>query len=287
MSATSYALALCIYGALLLTIGTSGEDGFDLSFSPNELTSGGWTNEGTLGSDYDIDSLNPGTIETVAFNNQNVNALCFPNSGEVCSVDFDMNQPEITIAAWIRTDYLHDYTFLLAQDDGGWDRLISFQHGGCFGGIGLGGTGGCYSSTLGYPPIGEWIHVVATWSEANNEAVIYLNGGDLAGGQQQTRTVSGATSRYTTTGINRSYYYETSRIGVEGYSFNGCFAQIQAAYHVLSAAEIASVYNSGELGTATGNPTAGPSSSPTTDPTMAPSRCDAEDIYAVTWHDMV
>lgn len=37
----------------------------------------------------------------------------------------------------------------------------------------------------------------------------------------------------------------------------------------------------------TGNPTAAPSLSPTTSPTMAPSRCDAKDMYPVTWHDML
>ena len=251
---------------------------FDLSFSPHGLVDGRWANEGTLGSDYDIDSLSPGTIETVDFHGKNVNALCFENSEDVCTMDFDLNQPEVTIAAWVRTDYLLDTTFLLTNDDGGWDRIISFKHNGCFGGIGLGGTGGCYGSTLGYPPIGEWIHVVATWSEANNEAVIYVNGGEVAGGQQQTRSpLSGASSRYTITGINRSFYYEISRYGVEGYSIEGCFAQIQAAYHVVSADEVASVYNGGELGQeptakpTTAEPsTAEPSARPTTaSPTTA------------------
>jgi len=266
-----------ICGALLF-IGVNGDSDFPLLFTPNGLTSGGWANEGTLGSDYDIGSLNPGTVQTVDFNGEDINALCFENSEEVATMDFDMNQPEITITAWVRTDYLHDFTFLLSSDDedGGWERGFFFKcfSSDCSRGIAVGGTGNCYTSTLGHPPIGEWIYVAATWSVANDEAVIYLNGGDSAGGQQQTRTSLGsATSSYTITGINRSWYTHPS-FDPKGWSFNGCFARIRAAYRVLSAGEVASDYDASMY--ITGSPSPAPTE-----------ECRASLQYNANWHDLL
>ena len=42
-----------------------------------------------------------------------------------------------------------------------------------FGGIAA-QAGSVYQSTLGYPPVGEWIHIVATW-ENGVDCKVYLN----------------------------------------------------------------------------------------------------------------
>ena len=58
------------------------------------------------------------------------------------------------------------------HDDGGFDRAICI-HDARYGGI-AGPNGGVYESTLGYPAIGEWAHIVATF-ENGADCKVYLN----------------------------------------------------------------------------------------------------------------
>ena len=51
--------------------------------------------------------------------------------------------------------------WIIGSDDGGYDRAICL-HDSRYGGI-AGPNGGTYASTLGFPDIGQWTHVVATF----------------------------------------------------------------------------------------------------------------------------
>ena len=167
-----------------------------------------------------------------------INALCFDESVDtVTIIDYDTNsavRPELTMEVWYKPEaYPDNRDWLLAHDNGGFDRAI-ISYDNRFSGAAL-GVGGSYASTLGYPALGEWIHLVATYSKSDGVATLYQNGGDLvSGGSQQTVTV------IADSGSTRTY------VGLNGHNVNhltiGCFARIQMTDRVLSAEEVVGLY---------------------------------------------
>ena len=212
---------------------------WEASFTGNSLSSSSWTNEGTLGSALDIASFT-GTVQSEETNGDDtVNALCFDSSvSTVTLIEYDTDsseRPDLTMEVWYKPmEHPDERDWILAHDDGGYDRGI-LTYDTRFSGVAM-GVGHSYSSTLGYPELGEWIHLVVSYS-SDGTATLYQNGGDLTeGGSQQTVTVtSNSGSSYTNIGLN----------GVPIYSSHfvvGCFAQVQMTDKVLSAEEVASLY---------------------------------------------
>ena len=89
---------------------------------------------------------------------------------------------ELTLEIWVK---LNSYAgrdhadegpnnpgWILGHDNGGYDRAICL-HDQRYGGI-AGPNGGVYSSTLGFPEIGEWTHIVATFANGA-DCPVYRN----------------------------------------------------------------------------------------------------------------
>ena len=97
------------------------------------------------------------------------------------------------------------------------------------------GIGTTYASTVGYPNVGEWTHIVATWT-SDGVATLYRNGGDSAGGSQQTVSVAvDSGSQYDYIGLNGLYHYNSHTV-------IGCFAQVQLVNRALTAEEVTDLY---------------------------------------------
>jgi len=218
------------------------ELGFEASFTADSLSSDGsaWRNEGILGSSIDMTSLT-GSVRSEKTNVADgiVAALCFDSSvTDITFVNFDTDfrvRPDLTMEVWWRPDqYVNNRNWILGHDDGGYDRAI-LSNDDRFGGLAM-GLGTSYSSTLGTPSLGEWVHIVATYS-ANGVATLYKNGGDLAGGSQQSRTVtSDSGSHHERVGLN----------GLEQHSNHqvvGCFAQVQLTNRVASPQEVQAMFD--------------------------------------------
>ena len=188
----------------------------------------------------DIDALT-GTVQSEETNDGDaVNALCFDSSvSTVTLIEYDIDsseRPDLTMEVWYKQNEENADArgWILAHDDGGYDRGI-FTYDTRFYGLAM-GVGHAYNSTLGYPELGEWIHIVVTYS-SEGTATLYQNGGNLTErGSQQTVTVTSDTgSSYTNIGLN----------GVPNYNNHfvvGCFAQVQLTNKVLSAVEVAALY---------------------------------------------
>jgi len=258
-------------GLCVLAVGAVAGN-FEASFTIDSLsaTDSSWLNEGTLGSSIDLTSLT-GSVRSEKNNeDRDVEALCFDSSQtSITWIDFDTNQgvrPDLTMEAWFRPDqFPNNHHWILAHDDGNYDRAI-IVNDNRFGGLAM-GVGNTYSSTLGIPTIGEWIHLVVTYT-ASGQATLYLNGGTLAGGSQQSTSISrSSVSSKTQVGLNSAQW--------GNYYVVGCFAQIQMTNRVLTAEEVKALYDDFDAvmnAVATEKPTtAQPSSEPTMEPTK---NCD-------------
>ena len=164
--------------------------------------------------------------------------MCFDSSvNTVTSIEYDINsavRPNLTMEVWYKPEAYPDARdWILSHDDGGYDRAI-LTYDTRFSGLAM-GVGYAYTSTLGYPALGEWIHIVATYS-SDGTATLYQNGGDLGGGSQQTMTVSSDSgSSWTNIGLNGVPQYDNHFV-------IGCFAQIQLINRAFSALEVAGLY---------------------------------------------
>ena len=230
-------------GGSVYQIATTPTPTFEVSFTADSLSaeSGTWSNEGTLGSDVDISSLT-GTVQSESTNGGgSINALCFDSSqtaqSDITYIQYDTNsevRPDLTMEVWWRPDEYADSTdWILGHDDGGYDRGIT-TYDTNFGGLSM-GIGASYTSTVSYPDVGEWTHIVATWS-SDGTATLYKNGGDSAGGSQQTKSISSDSgSRYEYIGLNGLGLYS-------GHTVIGCFAQVQLVNRAVTADEAADLY---------------------------------------------
>ena len=81
--------------------------------------------------------------------------------------------PALTIEIWVKMhSLLNSHGWIVGSDNGGYDRAIAL-HDDRYGGI-AGPNGGVYQSTLGFPPLNQWLHVVATF-ENGQDCKVYLN----------------------------------------------------------------------------------------------------------------
>ena len=111
-----------------------------------------------------------------------------------------------------------------------------------YGGIAA-GVGTTYVSSLEIPALGEWVHIVATFSKSNGTAVVYRNGGILANGTQQTiAIVDDSGSVYTDVGLNGLRHYYGTGMNGNDHEIHGCFAQISLTNRVVSAVEVQMLY---------------------------------------------
>jgi len=260
-----------IVGLCVLAVGAAA-DNFEASFTIDSLSAddSSWLNEGTLGSSIDITSLT-GSVRSEKNNvDGDMEALCFDSSQTgVTWIDYDINQgvrPDLTMETWFRPDqYANGRNWILAHDDGSFDRAI-MVYDARFGGLAM-GVGTSYSSTLGIPTIGEWIHLVVTYT-ASGQATLYLNGGTLAGGSEQSRSISRSSdSSRTNMGLNSAPW--------SNHYVVGCFAQIQMTNRALTAEEVKALYDDFDA-VINAVPTEKPTTSqPTSVPTMEPTKnCD-------------
>ena len=141
----------------------------------------------------------------------------------------------LTMEVWYKPQSHPDNRdWILGHDDGGYDRAI-MTYDNRFGGLAM-GIGSSYSSTLGYPTLDEWIHIVATYS-SDGVATLYTNGGYLRGGNQQNKSITGDSgSSYKYIGLNGVPKYTNHHV-------IGCFAQVQLTNRVLSAEEVADLFD--------------------------------------------
>lgn len=253
---------------LCCSVGSASSE-FECQFTVDSLSDSAWTNEGTLGSIADMSSLTGTvTVESTNAAGGTTQALCFDESqtSELTTMDYDLDtsvRPDLTLVAWFRPDQFTSYDWILGNDDGGYDRAIVI-YDPRYKGLAA-AVGGTYTSTLGELTLGEWVHIVVTFASSGT-ATIYKNGGDLAGGSQQSTSIrQESKSGNTQTGLN----------GVQWgtYKSVGCFAQVQMTDRVVSAAEVAELYadfDSAMNRLPTTSPTAAPSAAPTGVPTKSP-----------------
>ena len=180
-----------------------------------------WANVGTLGEEVDITAMT-GSVEVTSCNaKKDLVALCFAELQLAPTIiDFDTNsgaRPELTMELWLKPSIDDDsLDWLLAHDDGGYDRAI-ITRDSRFGGTAA-GVGTAYSSSVSYPAVDEWSHIVVTYSKATGQSVIYKNGGgSVAGGEQQTVNVASDSQSTFALGLNAPPTHA-------GHSFVGCIA---------------------------------------------------------------
>ena len=209
-----------------------------MSFSTDSLSSDMWANAGTLGSTVDIDGFT-GIVQSEKTNGgRSIDALCFDNSiDNVTLIQYDTNhatRPDLTMEIWYKPmEYPDSNDWILGHDDWGFNRAI-ISYDTRFSGLAM-GIGRRYTSTLGYPSLGQWVHIVAVYS-SDGIATLYQNGGDLSGGSQQSMTVTANSgSVETNVGLN-------GLANRDDHFVVGCFAQIQMTNHSLDAEEVSDLY---------------------------------------------
>jgi len=269
---------------LLCFIVGSASSEFECQFTVDSLSQSAWTNEGTLGSVADMTTLT-GTVKTESTNvaGGTTQALCFDSTqtSELTTMDYDLNagvRPDLTLIAWFRPDEFTSYDWILGNpDDSGYDRAIVIYDPRYS--YGLAATvGTTYSSTLGQLTLGEWVHIVATFSSSGT-ATVYKNGGDLAGGSQQSTSIArDSVSGSTLTSLN----------GVQhsAYKTVGCFAQVQLTDRVVSAAEVVDLY--ADFDSAINRlPSTAPTGAPSTAPTGVPTKSPHKDCSVLHIDDFL
>lgn len=218
---------------------------FEISFVSENLTAYEWTNNGSLGTSRSITALTGTVYEIETNGGANIDALCFNGShSAITYIDYDTNsavRPNLTMEIWWKPIAYGNVgwntgDWILGHDDQGYDRAI-MAYDQRYGGIAL-GVGYAYTSGLGTLALGEWHHLVATFSKES--ATLYLNGGDNAGGSQESKEViydEYHGSVYNDVGLNGLRHYPTNPHAV-----TGCFAQIQMTNRVVDATEVQELF---------------------------------------------
>jgi len=277
--ALSTALMIYVLGVIF---GAASSE-FEAKFTADSLSAdtGTWANVGTLGSSLDITALT-GTVQVESTTaGGSVQSLCFDNTqtSELTNIAYDIDygvRPDLTLSAWFRPDEFTSYDWILGNDDGGYDRAIVI-YDPRYGGLAA-AVGNTYSSTLGQLTLGEWVHIVVTYS-SSGVATVYKNGGDLAGGSQQTvSTGQHSSSSVSTMGLN----------GVQWSTYKsvGCFAQFQMTDRVVSPEEVAVMYDDFDQ-SMNRLPTEEPSADPTAMPTFVPTATPHKDCSVLHIDDFL
>jgi len=104
----------------------------------------------------------------------------FHFNNEVATYPFDISptaHPQLSLEIRFKMITRTNYGWIIGHDNGGYDRGITVFDSR-FGGIASGIGGKTYNSTLGYPNINEWYHVIATFENGNSQCAVYVHGED-------------------------------------------------------------------------------------------------------------
>ncbi|MFT4639076.1 MAG: hypothetical protein ACI8T1_002400 [Verrucomicrobiales bacterium] len=103
-----------------------------------------------------------------------------PNSGGLVTIPLDVNptvQPDVSFGGWINVEEGFEFDGFMAIDNGGWDRgiTVNAQESNSFG-----VASGAAPVNVGEITPGDWQYVVATFSESENIATVYVGNADAA-----------------------------------------------------------------------------------------------------------
>ncbi len=110
------------------------------------------------------------------------------NTGASVNIPVDVNpteQPEVTFGGWVNIDEF-EFDGFMAIDNGGWDRGITVSDNQ--GAAGFGVASGAAPAIAGEITPGEWQYVAATFSDADDLAVLYVGSDDPDAQTTETAT---------------------------------------------------------------------------------------------------
>ncbi len=167
-------------------------------------------------------------------------ALEFDYIGDYVEIPFSQSlniTDELTVEAWVNLNNIPDnrgfiitkhdwHTWALHYDGEGWGREFGFQL-----------NSKRILQKTGIPQWGDWYHVAVTFSDANDTAILYVNGSAVATNTSVTDHIpSGADNFY----IGRGY--------LEGYYLvNGTIDEVRIWNRALSSEEINASFISGPI----------------------------------------
>jgi len=168
----------------------------------------------------------------------------------------------VSIEVWFKVvSKLNDRGWIVGTDNGGYDRAINIFDNR-FSGV-ASPQGSAYTSTLGYPDIGDWYHCVSTMQNGNSASTVYL------------QKVDGSMASQTHTPNNGNGLSSFSIGGLQsytGHTVNAYIPIVRIWNKMLTSSEVTALYNAdaANFGAATTAPTAAPTAIPTLVPTNTP-----------------
>jgi len=166
------------------------------------------------------------------------------------------NMSAVSIEVWFKLEgNLNNKGWIIGSDNGGYDRAICLQDTR-FEGVAAAG-GSAYTSTLGYPTIYNWYHVVATMENGDDASTVYLQKVSETMKKQQHTPNNGEGLTAFSVGGLASYADHT---------VNAFIPIVRVWDKMLTETEVTALYNEdcGQFGCATAAPTEYPySATPT------------------------
>ena len=155
-----------------------------------------------------------------------------------------------SISVWVKLDAMsaNGFIFQLSTEEGTDDQILLLWNNGSArirGNIKLNGTANTVDSGAGLENDGNWHHVALTWksedrTSSNNIARIYIDGSQTATNAIGSDTWQGGSGQLgAVAGFGRNYSQNN------GHNFNGHMNDIAMFDDVLTATEVATIYNSG------------------------------------------
>jgi hypothetical protein len=189
--------------------------------------SSGYGRNGTATANTSTLSVAGKTNTALAFNTQYVNL------GDTV----DMGRSNMTVACWMKTTSTSQSRLLSKQTygEGGW-ALMSWA--GNYAAVLTGNPGGGEIITMGTIPVkdGNWHHIVGVWDRLGN-AVLYVDGVQDGAGQTIVP--------YALSDISNGLDLKIAMDTPNNEPFNGTIDDVRIYYRILSAVDIAALYNSG------------------------------------------
>jgi hypothetical protein len=158
------------------------------------------------------------------------------DDASIFEVDFDIGPkafPQLSIEVWFKVDEACDFaqtkSWVVGQDDGGFDRAVILADGR-FNGVGS-GVGRVYDTGLGYPGKGVWHHIVAVFDYgAPLASYVALNG--VVGTKVTEQAHSEGLPQFSIGGIRK----------FSGHGLVGNLAAVKIYKSALAEAEVATAY---------------------------------------------
>ena len=199
------------------------------------MSSTTWTSGGSqAGVTMDINGLSMGS-SGVFFdtpNGRSVNYNIGPDA-----------HTELSIEIWFKetAPFTNGNTYIIGHDNGGFDRAITI-HDNAYRGVAA-PHGSTYSSTLGYPSLNQWYHVVATFNQGQSSS----------GNTVFLRQLGGALQSQALPAIRNNGAGETSFTvgGLKNYGNHNAHADVAVVRvfeKILTEAEVNNLYDSRPAG---------------------------------------